>query len=85
MEGYVDITDEKYTKWLKTIATIRICIRIGVVAIMAVFLIVLLDWLAPYINGTEEWENLPFTLSQLEAMFTLIVMCWMMSKTMKVL
>lgn len=85
MDRYVDITDKKYTKWLKTIATIRICIRMGIAAIMAVSLIVLLEGLAPYINGTEEWENMPFTLSQLEAIFSLIVMCWMMSKAMKVL
>lgn len=85
MEGYVDITDEKYTKWLKTIATIRICIRMGITAILAVFMMLIVEVLVPYINGTEEWENMPFTLSQLEAIFSLIVMCWMMSKTMKVL
>lgn len=85
MEGYVDITDEKYTKWLKTIATIRICIRMGIAALFTVCLILLCEGLAPYINGTEEWENMPFTLSQLEAIVSLIVICWMMSKTMKVL
>lgn len=85
MEEYMDITDEKYTKWLKTIATVRICISMGIAALFAVFLMLLAYGLAPYIEGTEEWADMPFTLSQLEAIMSLLFMCWLVKKSMKVL
>ena len=85
MGEYVDITDAKYTAWLKRIAAVRICYRIFVIVIYTIFLVTLAYGLAPYINGTEEWENMPFTLSQLEAIMSLILMCWLVKKAAKVL
>lgn len=85
MGEYVDITDAKYTAWLKRIAAIRICYRIFVMVVWIIFLLTLAYGLAPYINGTEEWENMPFTLSQLEAIMSLILMCWLVRKAAKVL
>lgn len=85
MDEYMDITDAKYTTWLKRIAVIRICWRMGIAAIFAVFLMLLAYGLAPYINGTEEWEGMPFTLSQLEAIMSLLLMYWLVKKSIKVL
>lgn len=84
MGEYVDITDAKYTAWLKRIAAIRICYRVFVTVIFIIFLVTLTYGLAPYINGTEEWENMPFTLSQLEAIMSLLLMCWLLKKVSKV-
>lgn len=83
MEEYIDITDAKYTKWLKRIAVIRLCLKMGAAAIIAVFMVTLFYGLAPYIKGTEEWEDMPWTLSQLEAVITFIVAAWMMHLTLK--
>ena len=85
MGEYVDITDDKYTAWLKRIAAIRICYNIFVCVIFTIFLVTLVYGLAPYIKGTEEWENMPFTLSQLEAIMSLLLMCWLVRKTVRVL
>lgn len=85
MDEWTDITDAKYTTWLKRIAVIRICWRMGIAAIFAVFLMTLMYGLAPYIKGTEEWEDMPFTLSQLEAILSLLLMCWLVRKSTKVL
>lgn len=84
MGEYVDITDARYTAWLKRIAAIRICYRIFVTVIFMIFLVTLVYGLAPYIKGTEEWENMPFTLSQLEAIMSLLLMCWLLKKVVKV-
>lgn len=82
---YVDITDNKYTRLLKTIATVRICVKMSIMASFVVCLVILLNGLSPYITGSEEWENMPFTLSQIEAIFSLLVIAWMMNKAGKVL
>ena len=84
MDEYVDITDAKYTAWLKRIAAIRICYRIFVTVICVISLVTLTYGLTPYIKGTEEWENMPFTLSQLEAIMSLLLMCWLFKKVSKV-
>ena len=84
MGEYVDITDAKYTAWLKRIAVIRICYRLFVTVIFMIFLVTLAYGLAPYIKGTEEWENMPFTLSQLEAIMSLLIMCWLLKKVSRV-
>lgn len=80
MDEYIDITDAKYTTWLKRIAVIRICWRMGIAAIFMVFLMTLVYGLAPYITGTEEWEGMPFTLSQLEAILSLLLVCRLLKK-----
>lgn len=84
MDQYIDITEAKYTVWLKRIAAIRICYRIFVTVICMILLVTLTYGLAPYINGTEEWKNMPFTLSQLEAIMSLLLMCWLLKKVSKV-
>lgn len=84
MGEYVDITDAKYTAWLKRIAVFRICYRIFITVILMITLLTLTYGLAPYIKGTEEWENMPFTLSQLEAIMSLLIMCWLFKKVSKV-
>ena len=84
MDGYVDITDAKYTAWLKRIAAIRFCYRLFVTVIFMIILVMLTYGLAPYIKGTEEWEDMPFTLSQLEAIMSLLLMCWLMRKAVRV-
>ena len=83
MGEYVDITDTKYTAWLKRIAAIRFCYRLFVTVIFTIFIVTLTYGLAPYIKGTEEWENMPFTLSQLEAIMSLLFMCWLLKKMIR--
>ena len=84
MGEYVDITDTKYTAWLKRIAAIRFCYRLFVTVIFTIFIVTLTYGLAPYIKGAEEWENMPFTLSQLEAIMSLLLICWLLKKTGRV-
>lgn len=77
---YVDITDARYTKWLKRIAVIRAVILILYYSILAGGVCIIAYCMAPYIKGDLEWENMPFTLSQLEAIFALLAIVWMLSK-----
>lgn len=84
-EEYLDVFSEKYTKMWKTIAIIRLIIKVFFLIIFTITLIMLCQGLKPYIDGTEEWENMPFTLSQLEAILSLLVMVYLMNRCMKVL
>lgn len=84
-EEYVDVLGEKYTKMWKIIAYIRFFVKLFWCFIVCASLIIVCIGLEPYINGTQEWEYAPFTLSQLNAIFCLIVWCLMCSKAIKVI
>ena len=84
-EEYVDILGEKYTKMWKRIAYIRFFVKLSWCIIVCACLIIICKGLVPYINGTLEWDDAPFTLSQLNAIFCLIVWGWMCSKATKVI
>ena len=77
---YVDITDQKYTRWLKIIATTRLCIKIGWMMLCCVCMIVLTLAVEPYITGEVEFDPLPMTLSQFEITIGFIVIIMMLAK-----
>lgn len=77
---YVDITDEKYTRWLKIIATTRMCIKIGWVMLCCVCMIVVVMVFEPYIKGDVGYDTIPMTLGQFEATIGLIVIVLMLAK-----
>lgn len=82
-EEYVDVFSDKYTKMWKTIAIVRLFARILLMICITITIVVLAQGLTPYIKGEEVWEEMPFTLSQLEALICLLVFCWMGTKAMK--
>ena len=84
-EEYVDVLGEKYTKMWKRFAYIRFFLRLFWCFIVCAGLVIVCLGLEPYIKGTQEWDDAPFTLSQLNAIFTLFVWCWMCSKAIKVI
>ena len=85
MDEYVDVFSDKWTKRLKIFAYVRVAFKTFCAIILCIFLVLLAKGLAPYINGTEIWEDMPFTLSQLEAILSLLLMCYVCKQTMKVL
>jgi len=85
MNQYVDVFSEKWTKRWKYIAWIRFFIKIFIMICFLITLVALCEGLAPFIKGTQEWEEMPFTLSQLEAILSLLVFCYLMRNAMKVL
>lgn len=78
---YVDITDEKYTRWLKIIATTRVCIKIGWMMLCCVCMVVLTLAVEPYITGEAEIDPLPMTLSQFEMTIGFVVIIMMLGKS----
>lgn len=83
MEQYVDVFSDKWTKRLKAFAWIRFSLHVLFLICWCILLITLCEGLSPYITGKEEWTEMPFTLSQLEAIFVLLAMCWFMKHTMR--
>lgn len=84
MQEYVDICDKKYTDWLKKIAIIKFTIKLFVYVLLCIGLVIVLDGLTPYIKGTAEWEQAPFTISQLNAILCFCVWTWLTMKAIKV-
>lgn len=84
MDEYVDVFSEKYTKMWKTISWVKFLIKIFINVILIIGLVAICQGLAPYIKGTAVWKEMPFTLSQLEALFCLIVIVWLTMRAMKV-
>ena len=82
---YVDVFSDKYTRMWKTIAIVRLSVKIFVVVIFTISLVLVVKGLQPYIEGTEVWEEMPFTLSQLNALLCVFVWIWMFKQTIKVL
>lgn len=85
MGEYVDILDDKYTKTWKRIAIAKFLVKIGLYTLWIICLVALVGVLTPYVEGTMEYETLPLTMSQLESILTLVGICWMFSKAMKVI
>ena len=85
MEEYVDVFSDKYTKMWKTIAIVRLSIRLLLVICFTISIVAVAQGLTPYIKGEEVWEEMPFTLSQLEAIMCLLVFVFMGNKAMKVI
>jgi len=85
MDEYVDVWSDQYTRYWKILGMIRFSIKMILSLMFAIMMILLVEGLAPYIKGEEIWDEMPFTLSQLEAIFSLLVMYWLCSKTMKVI
>lgn len=83
MEEYVDVLSDKYTKLWKRIMVIRFVVRISICTLICLGLVVVVQGLAPYVNGTEEWAAAPFTLSQINAILCLFVWVWLCCKAMK--
>lgn len=83
MEEYVDITSEKWTKRWKIYALIRVGIKWSWAIMCGIVLIVVFEVMAPYITGDEIWEDLPWTLSQLEAIISVSVIAYIMTKASK--
>lgn len=84
MQEYVDICDKKYTNWLKRIAIIKLVIKLFIYGLLTIGLVIVLDGLTPYIKGTVEWEQAPFTISQLNALLCFFVWSWFTLKAMGV-
>lgn len=84
MDEYVDVFSDKWTKRLKIFAYARLALKIFYGITVCIVLVILTIGLAPYIKGTEIWEDMPFTLSQLEAILSLLLMCYLCTKSMKV-
>ena len=51
---------------------LRIIVLIGICGLLVALL--------PYISGEEEFEELPLTLSQLESILMICILCYMMRK-----
>ena len=85
MEEYVDVFSDRYTKMWKTIAIVRLSLKILLLICFVITLAALCQGLTPYIKGDEVWEEMPFTLSQLEAILTLSVFAYMGTKAMSVI
>lgn len=85
MDEYVDVFDAKYTKWLKRIAAAKLIIRTSWIVLLGMCFIVLWYEFEPYVYGWEEFDPLPITLSQLEAILCFFTIAWMVVKSMKVL
>lgn len=84
MQEYVDICDKKYTDWLKRIAIIKFVIKLFIYVLLIIGLVIVLDGLTPYIKGTVEWEQAPFTISQLNALLCFSVWTYLTFKAIKV-
>lgn len=84
MDEFVDVFSDKWTKRLKILGYVRFAFKTFYGIIVCLLLVMLTIGLAPYINGTEIWEDMPFTLSQLEAILSLLIMCYLCKKSMKV-
>lgn len=82
-DEYVDVFSQKWTNRLKIIAWVRFGLKLLLAMCWIILFVTLLQVLAPYIKGTDEWADMPFTLSQLEAILFLLAMCWLMKKTMR--
>ena len=82
---YVDVFSKKYTRMWKTIAVVRLSAKIIIMICFTISLAIIAEGLGPYIKGTEVWEEMPFTLSQLNALLCLFVWVWMCTRAMKVL
>lgn len=82
-DEYVDVFSQKWTNRLKIIAWVRLGLKLLLAMCWIILFVTLLQALAPYIKGTDEWADMPFTLSQLEAILFLLGMCWLMKKTMR--
>lgn len=80
---YVDVFDEKYTKFWKKVAWIRFGLKWSINIIMCISLIVLYYAMEPYMMGDMELEELPLTLSQLECVLGFLAICWMFKGAMK--
>ena len=84
MEEYVDVFSEKYTKIWKRFAIIKVVLKLSIFALICFGIVVVGQGLAPYIKGTEEWADAPFTLSQLNALLCFLVWTLMSCKAIKV-
>lgn len=82
-DEYVDVFSQKWTNRFKMIAWVRFGLKLLLVICWIILFVTLLQGLAPYIKGTDEWADMPFTLSQLESILTLLFMCWLMKKTIR--
>lgn len=82
-DEYVDVFSQKWTARLKMIAWIRFGLKLLFIVCWIIIFIPLILGLTPYIKGTDEWVDMPFTLSQLEAIISLLVVCWVMKKTIR--
>lgn len=82
-DEYVDVFSEKYTKMWKTISWVKFLIKTFIEIILIIGLVIMAQGLEPYIKGTAVWEEMPFTLSQLEAIFCLFVIAWLTMKGIK--
>ena len=85
MEEYVDVFSDKWTKRLKMIAWIRFAIRLFFTICCCITIIIVFKAMAPYINGSQVWEDMPFTLSQLEAILSVLVFAYLMKNASRVI
>lgn len=82
-EEYVDVLGEKYTKMWKRIAYFKFFVKLFLCFCICAAMVIVCMGLVPYVKGTQEWDEMPFTLSQFEAIFVMLVWLWMCSKAMK--
>ena len=82
---YVDVLSDRYTKIWKTIAWVRFGLKMFVKIVMLIGLVLVGLGLEPYIKGDEVWEDMPFTLSQINALLVFFVWVWMIQKSYKVM
>ena len=85
MDQYVDVFSDKWTKRFKIIAWIRFAIRLFFIVCWCIMLIVVVEAMAPYINGSQVWEDMPFTLSQLEAILSVLAFAYLVKNASKVI
>ena len=85
MEEYVDVFSDKWTKRLKVFGYVRFTVRLLWMIMCCISIVVLFEAMMPYITGEEVWEELPFTLSQLEAILGFLLIVYLFQKSTKVL
>lgn len=85
MEEYVDVFGDKWTKRLKVFGYVRFTVRLLWMIMCCVSIVVLYEAMMPYITGKEVWEEMPFTLSQLEAILGFLLIVYLFQKSTKVL
>ena len=80
-DEYVDITSQEYHKiWKKRYIAIQI-IRLCLNLFMIIGMVCIIVLMKPYMTGEKELEEVPLSLSQLEAIICVIFLIRMMGKT----
>lgn len=56
------------------------CMKLIARLLMVIALCALIVIMAPYVTGEQEFEEIPLSLSQLESILCIVVLCYVMRK-----